>query len=63
MAITRHVASVSLPVAMLADLKAEAARRDVSLSQVIREYVRSGQQHGLQQGQLDLVREEGTNGH
>ena len=63
MAITRHVASVSLPVAMLADLRAEAARRDVSLSQVIREYVRSGQQHGAQQGELDLVREEGTNGH
>ena len=63
MAITRHVASVSLPVAMLADLRAEAARRDVSLSQVIREYVRSGQQHVPQQGQLDLLRTEGANDH
>ena len=63
MAIKRSAATVSLPTVMLDDLRAEAARRDVSLSQVIREYVRSGQIHGAQQGQLDLLRTEGTNDH
>ena len=61
MALQRHIAtSVSLPPLMLADLKAEAARRDLSLSQLLRAYVRAGQLQG-QQGQLDLLRTEGAN--
>ena len=65
MGVRRHVAtSVSLTPVMLGDLKAEAERRDVSLSQIVREYIRSGQIRGLDtQGELDLRRMEGTNDH
>ena len=64
MAITRHAATVSFPSLMLQDLKAEAARRDVSLSQVVRELIVAGRMHSGQQGQLDLMRtEDGANGH
>ena len=55
MAMQRHVAtSVSLPPMMLQDLREEAKRRDMSISQLIREYVRGNRI----QGQLDLMREE-----
>ena len=64
MALQRHVAtSVSLPPLMLEDLKEEAKARDLSLSQLIREYIRAGRGHGLQQGELDLLRTEGRDGH
>ena len=50
-------ASVSFPTPMLADLKQEAKERDLSLSQLIREYVRRG---GFRGTQLDLLREDST---
>ena len=61
MAIKRRVASVSLPIAMLSDLKAEAAQRDISLSQLVRELIRAGRLQG-EQGRLDLLREAADNG-
>ena len=57
MGLHRHVAtSVSLPPVMLEDLKAEAKARDLSLSQLVREYIRSGRLTG-EAGRLDLLRE------
>ena len=49
-------ASVSFPTPMLSDLKREAKERDLTLSQLIREYIRNGD--GAQ-GRLDILREEG----
>ena len=62
MGLRRHVAtSVSLTPVMLQDLRAEAQRRDVSLSQLVREYIRSGQIRGLEtQGELADLRREGV---
>ncbi len=54
-------ASVSFPTPMLADLKKEAQQRDLSLSQLIREYVRRGGFQGT--GELDLLRKEGKDAH
>ena len=51
--------SVSMPTPMLEDLKAEAAARDMTLSQLVREYVRYGRVRDTQ-GTLDLKREEGS---
>ena len=51
--------SVSMPPVMLADLKAEAERRDLTLSQLVREYIRFGRLRDGQ-GSLDLRREEGN---
>ena len=50
--------SVSMPTPMLEDLKAEAAARDMSLSQLVREYVRYGRVRD-NQGNLDLKRDQG----
>ena len=50
--------SVSMPLVMLSDLKEEAKRRDLTLSQLIREYVRYGRLRDTQ-GELDLRREDG----
>ena len=49
--------SVSMPMPMLADLKEEAKRRDLTLSQLVREYVRHGRRDA--QGELDLRRGDG----
>ena len=53
--------SFSMPPLMLADLKEEALRRDMTLSQLIRELVRN--RTAEPHGGLDLRREEGSNGH
>ena len=50
--------SVSMPLVMLSDLKDEAKRRDLTLSQLVREYVRSGRLRD-NQGSLDLRRQGG----
>ena len=50
--------SVSMPSPMLSDLKEEAKRRDLTLCQLIREYVRYGRLRDTQ-GELDLRREDG----
>ena len=50
---------VSFPPVLLTDLKAEAQRRDMSLSQLVRELVRAGRL-GQQTGP-DLQRAEGSN--
>ena len=50
--------SVSMPPLMLEDLKEEALRRDLTLSQLIRLYVRNGRLRD-NQGELDLRRENG----
>ena len=52
--------SVSMPLVMLSDLKEEAKRRDLTLSQLIREYVRHGRRDA--QSGVDLKR-EGSDGH
>ena len=52
--------SVSMPSPLLADLKREAKERDMSLSQLIREYVRHGRRDA--QSGVDLKR-EGSDGH
>ena len=54
--------SVSLPPLMLADLKAEALERDLSLSQLVREKIRNGSIRDTQ-GNLDLRRDGGSNDH
>ena len=41
--VNRESVSVSMPPDMVAGLKAEAERRDVSVSQVVRERIRAGQ--------------------
>ena len=51
--------SFSLPPPMIEDLKREAEERDMSMSQVLRHYLRFGGL-GKQQGGLDLRREEGN---
>ena len=38
--------SISLPPDMVADLRAEAIKRDLSLSQLIRERIRAGEPKG-----------------
>ena len=48
--------SVSMPPPMLSDLKEEAKRRDLTLSQLVRWYVRYGRLRDTQ-GELDLRRE------
>ena len=53
--------SFSMPMPMLADLKEEAARRDLTLSQLIRLYVRFGRLRDTQ-GSLDLRRQGGSDG-
>ena len=53
--------SVSLPLPMLADLKREAAERDLTLSQLVRAYIRDGRLRDTQ-GSLDLRREDGSDG-
>ena len=50
--------SVSMPLVMLSDLKEEAKRRDLTLSQLIRLYVRHGRLRDAQSG-VDLKRDEG----
>lgn len=55
----RH--SVSLPLPMIEDLKQEAARRDMSLSALVREYVRYGRLRDTQGG-LDVRREGDSRG-
>ena len=52
--------SFSLPQPMLADLRAEADRQGVSMSEVVREYLRWGRL-GLQKSGLDLKREGDAN--
>ena len=52
--------SVSMPPPMLQDLRQEAQRRDMTLSQLVRWYVRFGGL-GVTQGELDLRREVGKN--
>ena len=52
--------SFSMPLMMLADLKEEARRRDLTLSQLIREYVRHGRRDA--QSGVDLKR-EGSDDH
>ena len=54
--------SFTLPPAMLEQLRQEAQARDLSMSQVLRDYLRFG---GLGQHQdgVDLKREEGKVGH
>ena len=47
--------SFSLPPPMLEDLKREAEAKDLSMSQVLRHYLRFGGL-GKQQGSLDLKR-------
>jgi hypothetical protein len=54
--------SFSLPSPMLSDLKKEAAKRDLTLSQLLREYIRHGRLRDAQ-GELDLRREDNTDGH
>lgn len=49
----------SLPPVMLEEIKAEAERRDLTLSQLVREYIRSGRLRDT--GGLDLKRAEDTN--
>ena len=62
MGLERHIStSVTFPPVMLEDLRSEAKARDLSLSQLIREYVRVGKGHGGLQ--LDLLREGSTNDH
>ena len=62
MGLERHVAtSVSFPPPMLEELRQEAKARDLSLSQLVREYIRAGRLHGGQ-GELDLRREGAGNG-
>ena len=52
--------SFSLPPLMLEDLKKEATERDLSMSQVLRHYLRFGGL-GQNQGVPDLRREAGSN--
>ena len=59
----RQQASISFPMPLLADLKEEARQRDCSLSELVRQYIRTARGFGGQQGALDLLREEGTSGH
>ena len=54
--------SFSLPPPMLEDLRREAQERDMTMSQLVREYIRSGRIRDSQ-GTLDLRREEGSNDH
>lgn len=54
--------TLSLPAPMLADLKAEATARDMTVSQLLREYIRSARL-GDTQGHLDLKREGGNVDH
>ena len=51
-------ASVSFPAPMLADLKREAQERDMTLSQVIRAYLRNGG-YSTPLERLDVRREGG----
>ena len=53
--------SVRMPPMMLSDLKEEAKRRDLTLSQLVREYIRHGRLRDAQSG-VDLKR-EGSDGH
>ena len=50
----------SLPPPMLADLKREAEERGMTLSEILRSYLRNGGL-GKQQDGLDLQRAEGSN--
>ena len=59
----RQQASISFPTPLLSDLKAEARQRDMTLSELVRQYIRSARGFGGQQGALDLLREGGTNDH
>ncbi len=52
--------SFSMPLVMLEDLKREAEERDMSMSQVLRHYLRLGAL-GKQQGGLDLLRRKEGN--
>ena len=54
--------SFSMPLMMLADLKREAAERDMTLNQLIRLYVRNGRLRDTHGG-VDLRREDGKNDH
>ena len=54
--------SFSMPALMLEDLRKEAEKRDMTLSQLIRLYVRSGRLRD-NPGELDLRREDGSNDH
>ena len=49
--------SFSMPLVMLSDLKEEAKRRDLTLSQLVRWYVRYGRLRDTEGG-LDLLRED-----
>ena len=53
--------SFSMPMVMLEDLRKEAKERDLTLSQLIRLYVRAGRIRD-NQGELDLRREGNTDG-
>ena len=53
--------SFSLPPPMLEDLKREAKEKDLSMSQVLRSYLRFGGL-GQHQGGVDLKREGDTDG-
>ena len=52
--------SFSMPPVMLQDLRQEAERRDLSMSQVLRQYLRFGGL-GQQRDGLDLRREGSVN--
>ena len=54
--------SFSLPPPMLEDLKREAEAKDLSMSQVLRNYLRFGGLGKHQTGGVDLKR-EGSDGH
>ena len=54
--------SFSLLPPMIEDLRREAEERDMSMSQVLRHYLRFGGL-GKQQGGLDLRRKEDSNDH
>ena len=53
--------SFTLPPPMLEDLKREAEKRDMSMSAILREYLRFGGL-GKQQPGLDLQRQEASDG-
>ena len=48
--VDRQSVSVSLPARMVADLRAEAQRRDVSFSQVVRERIKQGKSQNGAEG-------------
>ena len=54
--------SVSMPMPMLEDLRKEAAERDMTLSQLVRLYIRHCRLRDAQSG-VDLKREVSSNGH